>query len=187
MASRNQWKTISTLLKVFSMVLAIAKICLLGASLNRYRLQACMYEVHAHKKRSMYFQSTATSLVCQPTNEHKTLRTTVLAGSYLSTSLRATILGLLDPVPTWYVGWRGRGCCPHNTKQSSDTRRVSEYSTQFWHYQSWNSIRFHRLNVQSYKTPYPLPSDTSPKPKVVTYTSDGLTINQRFPGHPPQV
>lgn len=48
--------------------------------------------------------------------------------------------------------WGLGGSFLHNAKRFSDTSRVSEKSTQFWHDLSRDCIRFHRLRVQSFKT-----------------------------------
>ena len=70
---------------------------------------------------------------------------------------------------TWLGNWTSSP-----TKELADTRTVSKNSTQFW---SWtgDSIRFHRLRVQSYKTP---PSTLTPTAiPFNTYASDQLAID----------
>ena len=47
--------------------------------------------------------------------------------------------------------------CFQDTNNSLDTNWVSCNSTQFWHYLSGYSVRFHRLRAQSYKTAPPSP------------------------------
>ena len=62
------------------------------------------------------------------------------------------------------------GISTHPTSNSRNTSYVSEHSTQFWHYQTRDSIGFHTLTLQSYKTvPPAIPIlDASHKPVLLT-------------------
>lgn len=57
--------------------------------------------------------------------------------------------------------------------------------TQFWHYLPGDSLRSHRLKVQSHRTARPPTSDASCKSKMSLCASDWLLVNQGFPQPPP--
>ena len=80
---------------------------------------------------------------------------------------------------TWLSDWTKT-----TAKDLTDTRRVSKNSTQFW---SWtgDSIRFHRLRVQSYKAP---PSTLTPTTiPFNTYASDQLASDSGIQTSAPRI
>lgn len=84
-----------------------------------------------------------------------------------------------------YVGWWQGPSQTTNTNQSSDTLLVSENSAHFWHYLHGDSITFHRLKAQSYKTA-PLPHfRCQSQVQVVACASDRPASNWRFQWFPP--
>lgn len=98
----------------------------------------------------------------------------------LSPPPRAAYIGVGHSANMNVREWGG---FPYDTKQFSG---CLENSPQSWHNRPRDSIRFHRLEVQSYKTCRALPSDTSPKAKVIC-TPDLQMTNEKLLRTPPQV
>ena len=90
------------------------------------------------------------------------------------------LIGFKSPIPLCvYV------CFPTSISTALDTSWVPYNSTQFWHYLPGDSVRSHRLRVQSYTTiPFPHLGRQS-QLQVAACASDQLAIDWRFQWPPP--
>ena len=68
--------------------------------------------------------------------------------------------------------------CSHINKQILDTSRVSENSALLWSHLPRNGIRFHKPRAHSPRTNLHVRGQS--QAQNVTYTSDWLTVKQRF-------